>query len=204
MEVNVEKIVQLKPDLVITTSLNDLRVKAKLMSMKINVFEYSYPKTFGEICGQFTQLGIMLGKKQKAEEILAETRIKVKTVTGSVKNTRRPKVFMQIGAKPLWSVPKDNFMNDLIEMAGGINISSISKTGLYSYEQVLKNDPDIIFISDMGISAEKETAKWKKYATINAVKNDRIYLIDSYELCSSNPVFFAKTLETMTRRIREK
>ena len=55
-----------------------------------------------------------------------------------VKNLPKPKVFIQIGARPLFTATKDSFINDLIKLAGGINIASFAKTGLYSRERVIK------------------------------------------------------------------
>jgi len=49
----------------------------------------------------------------------------------------------------------------------------------------------------MGILADKEKEIWKKYENLNAVKNNRIYIIDAYKLCSPTPVSFVETLEEL-------
>jgi iron complex transport system substrate-binding protein len=53
----------------------------------------------------------------------------------------------------------------------------------------------------MGIMAEEEKKNWERYRTINAVKNGRIYIIDSYKLCSPTPVSFVSTLEELVKII---
>ena len=56
----------------------------------------------------------------------------------------------------------------------------------------------------MGLEAEKEMKKWKKYKTMNAVKNNRIYILDSYQLCSPTVINFSKTLNTLMKLFNEK
>ena len=53
----------------------------------------------------------------------------------------------------------------------------------------------------MGVVGEEEKANWQKYHTINAVKNKRIVIIDSYKIGSPTPISFAKTLEEMVSLI---
>ncbi len=197
IEQDLEKILTLKPDLVIASSLTNPKTIKKLNNLGIKVVQFRYAKNFNEICQQFLELGKIVGKKKGAEKIIEEVRgkvelIKKKTITrNSVKAGQ--KVFVQIGAKPLFTATKDSFINDFIEFAGGINIAN-TKTGLYSREAVVSQNPDVIIITTMGIVGDNEKKIWKKYKTINAVKNNRIYIVDSYKLCSPTPISFAETL----------
>ena len=87
------------------------------------------------------------------------------------------------------------FINDYIEFAGGINIAKDAKEGIYSREQVLKANPDVIIITTMGIAGEEEKELWQKYKVLNAVKNGQIYIIDTDKITSPTPMTFVKTLE---------
>jgi len=49
----------------------------------------------------------------------------------------------------------------------------------------------------MGIMGENEKKLWQRYKPINAVKNNKIYIIDSYKLCSPTPVSFVQTLKEL-------
>lgn len=201
VEMNVEKIFNLKPDLVLATSLTNPKAKEKLKKLGIKVITFSEPRSFNQICEQFLELAKLGGKEKEAEEIIHKTKASVDIIKKRVKNLQRPKVLVQVGSKPLFVATGNSFINDYIEFAGGINIARNAKVGIYSREQVLKNNPDVIIIVTMGIVGEKEKEIWDKYKTLNAVKNDRIYIIDSYKLCSPTPVSFGEALEEIAHML---
>ncbi|MBN1384251.1 MAG: ABC transporter substrate-binding protein [Elusimicrobia bacterium] len=203
MEVNIEKIIDLKPDLVLATGLTKPEQINKLKSLGIRVLSFSIykNKTFSQICEQFMELGEIVGNKEKAEQIVRKAKKKVKSIHNKTKNLSNPKILMQIGAKPLWIATKDSFLNDFIVLAGGENIGHSGRNGLYSREKVLEQNPDMILIITMGIVSDEEKEIWQKYNTLNAVKNNRIYIIDSYKVCSPTPESFAETLEEIAKLI---
>ena len=204
IEVNLEKIVSLQPDLVLATSLTNLKAKEKLKNLGVKIITFPPAKSFREICEQFLELGRIVGKEKEAEEIVGQAKMRVNTIEEKVKNLPKQRVFVQIGARPLFTATRDSFVDDFVELAGGINIAQNSKSGLYSREKVLKDNPDIIIIVTMGIVGEGEREIWRKYKTLRAVKNNRIYIIDSYKLCSPTPVSFVEALEEITNILHPK
>ena len=197
VEVNLEKIVSLKPDLVLATPLTNRKAIEKLKNLGIAVVVFPAAKTFIQICSQFLELGKFTGKEKQAEEIAKRVKSKAVTIKNAIENLRKPKVFIQIGAKPLFAATGASFVNDFIEFAGGINIAKEAKTGIYSREQVLMKNPDVIIIATMGIAGEKEKGVWKRYKSLKAVEKNRIYIIDSYKLCSPTPISFVETLKEL-------
>jgi len=203
-KVNLEKVMILRPDLVLASSLTNSEQVEKLKNLGIRVTTFSTARSFSQICDQFLELGRIVGKEKEAERILSQSRKKMNSITGRGKNLPKPKVFVQVGAKPLFAVTNDSFVNDFIKFAGGINIASGAKTGLYSREKVLEQNPDVIIIVTMGIVGEEEKKIWRKYKTLNAAKNDRIHIIDSYKVCSPTPVSFVEVLEEIVGLIHAK
>jgi iron complex transport system substrate-binding protein len=51
----------------------------------------------------------------------------------------------------------------------------------------------------MGIVGEREKEVWLRYKTIDAVKNRRIFSLDSYRVCSPTPVSFVETVKELAR-----
>ncbi|MFC2048932.1 ABC transporter substrate-binding protein, partial [Elusimicrobiota bacterium] len=80
---------------------------------------------------------------------------------------------------------------------GGINIAKKAKNGLYSREEVLKNNPDVIFIITMGIIGAREKERWSAFSALKAAKNDRIHIIDAYDICSPSPAALDKSVENI-------
>lgn len=194
-EVNIEKVFNLKPDLVLATTLTNPKAKEKLKNLGIKVITFSTPKDFKDICKQFLELGRLVGKEKEAENIVKSVEDKAALIREKVKDLYKPKVLVQVGARPLFVATGQYFVNDYIEFAGGINIAKGAKEGIYSREQVLKANPDVIIITTMGIVAEEEKEVWQKYKTLSAVKNGRIYIIDTDKLTSPTPASFVGTLE---------
>jgi len=199
IEVNVEKVISLKPDLVFAVSLTSPKIKEKLKNLGIKVIAFSTPKDFNGICKHFLELGKLVGKVKEAEEIVKSAQNKADSIKQKVKNLYHPKVLVQVGARPLVVATGSYFVNDYIEFAGGINIAKEAKEGIYSREQVLRANPDVIIIVTMGIVGEEEKEIWKKYKTLNATKNDRIFIVDSYKFCNPTPVSFVETLQEMVK-----
>lgn len=204
VEASVEKIVFLKPDLVIAVSLTNRRQVEKLKSLGIKVIVFPYAKNFSGICDQFTKIGKIVGQEERAADVVSQAREKVRAVTEKVKDLSSPKVFVQVGSRPLFSVNKDSFIHDLVTLAGGVNIAKDSKVGFYSRERVIRDNPDCIIVVGMGIEGEKERKVWRRYKTLRAARNNMIHTVDSYGICSPTPLTFAKSLDKMARILHPK
>lgn len=195
IEINLEKLVSLKPDLVLATSLTDPRAVNKLKKLGIRVVCFSTSQSFAQLCEQFLELGKITGREAVAESLIEKAKQKVDSLKKKTNSLPKPKVLVQVGAKPLWVATQNSFINDYIELAGGENIGPSDGSGLYSREKVLNQNPDVIIIATMGIVGEEEKKTWQKYKSLNAVKRGKIYIFDSDKLCSPTPVSFAETLE---------
>jgi len=201
IEVNLEKAVSLKPDLVLAIPLTSPKTVEKLKNLGIKVITFSTPKDFEGICKQFLELGKLVGKEKEAEDVVKSAEGRLALIRKKVKDLYKPKVLVQVGARPLFVATGRYFINDYIELGGGINIARDAKEGIYSREQVLKSDPDIIIIVTMGIVGEDEKEIWEKYKTLNAAKNGRIFIVDSYNFCNPTPVSFMETLEKIVEML---
>lgn len=170
VEVSVEKIVGLKPDLILATSLTDRRAKERFRQLGMNVVVFPEAKNFNEVCQQFLYLGKIVGKEEKARKIVGEAKREVNSIAGKVKGITKPKVFLEIGTKPLFTVTRDSFVNDFIVLAGGINIAAEARSGLYSREKVVEQNPDVIIVVSMGVAADQEKKVWQKFGTCPRLK----------------------------------
>ena len=138
-----------------------------------------------------------MGAEARAKQLVTRAQKEAASIRTQVAGLEKVKVFWQLGAKPLFAATKKYFTNDYIEYAGGINIAADAPSGIYSREEVLKKNPQVIVIVTMGIAGEQEAETWKTYTTIDAVKNNRIYIVDSYTYCSPTPGGFVKALREL-------
>ncbi|NQT00372.1 MAG: ABC transporter substrate-binding protein [Candidatus Omnitrophica bacterium] len=201
LDINLEKIMQLQPDLVLATSLTNQKDIRKLRSLGVRTVAFGRAKSFAEICEHFLTLGRYLGKEKEAATIINQAQVRVKIIKEKVREKEQLKVFIQVGAKPLITVSRDSFFNDLIEFAGGINVAGDALSGLYSREKVVKDNPDAIIITTMGITGDAEKTTWESFSSINAVKSGRIYIVDEYQYCSTSPLDFVQALVQMVQML---
>ncbi len=201
-DVNIEKIVRLKPDLVLTTSVINHNDIEKLKKLRLKTINFSAPRNFLEICDQLLRLGNVTGREKEAADIVKEASSRVSAIEARVGNLPKPKVFVQTGARPLYTANGGSFVHDYIVRAGGINIAAGacggSDYGTYARERVIKDNPDVILIATMGVVGEEEKTIWKKFRGLNAVGNNRIYIVDADRLCSPTPLSFAEMLGEIT------
>jgi ABC-type Fe3+-hydroxamate transport system substrate-binding protein len=199
LEVNVEKIVSLRPDLVIASPLTDHKQLQKLQAVGIRVEILPAPQDFQALCIGFLQLARLVEKEEQAREIINKAEEELSSIKGKVKGLSKPRVFVQIGERPLVAAGGDSFINDFVTFAGGVNIARGVKTSVYSREEVVRKNPDIIIIAKMGLAGEEEKAAWVKYKTIRAVQTERIYSVDPYRFCSPTPLSFVKQVRELVR-----
>lgn len=198
VKVNLEKAMLLKPDLVLTSSLTSPETKRSFEKLGVEVMYFPYPKSYDEMCRYLLLLGEKIGRKELAEKLVSDSRARLAKVMATVpKSDKKPRVFMQIGANPLFTVVPNTFMQNFIDFAGCANIASDLTIGSITREGVLVRNPDVIFVILMGSLSADEKDKWETYKSLNAVKNNKIFVLDSEKTCSPTPMDFTEALEEM-------
>jgi ABC-type Fe3+-hydroxamate transport system substrate-binding protein len=202
IQVNYEKAALLKPDLIITTTLTKAKTIETFKKLGIKVLVFENPRSFEEICKQFIHLGEKVGKKKKAEAIIKDAKSRIVKIKKQVPEDAKPqKLFMQLGANPLFAVVPNEFMNDYITYSGNTNIASDLKIGSINKETVFIRNPDIIVVVLMGTLGKEEKEKWLKYKNLNAVKKNQVFVLDADKACSPTPFSFVETLEDLIKMI---
>ena len=205
IQVNYEKAVMLKPDLVITTTLTKPKTIDTFRKLGVEVLVFETPASFSEICEQFISLGEVVGKKKQAEEIIAGAQQQVAAIRQKIPpGAPKQKIFMQIGANPLFTVVPNTFMNDFINFTATENIASGLTIGSINREAVLARNPDIIVVVLMGLAGEEEKERWESYKSLSAVKKKQVFIVDADRTCSPTPLSFVEALDELVSLIYKK
>ncbi len=195
VNVNIEKVFALQPDLVLAMQLTKPQDVAAMKRLGIKVEMISSPKSFDEICEQTIHIGKLIGSEDSAQKIIQQTKHTVDSLKQiCLEISDHPKIFFQIGANPIFTVLENTFMNDYILFCNGKNIANGMAHGTMTRESVLVKNPDVIIIATMGGFGIEEQNIWKSYSGMSAAKNDKVFLINSETACSPTPVNFAKAL----------
>ena len=177
---NIEKILSLRSDIIFCTGLEQASVIGKLKRLNLEVY-VSDPSNTKELFVSIKEMARLTNREKNGDMLINEMKKGIASIQSKVKlipEEERPRVFIEFWNDPLMSAGRDSFIDELIRLAGGINIAH-DTTKAYSYfspEQVVKRDPDCIILAYMvnedAAKAIRERLGWKE---ILAVKNNRIY-----------------------------
>jgi iron complex transport system substrate-binding protein len=194
---NIEAILSLKPDLIIATpdGYSKERVE-KLDAAGMSAFVVN-PRNIDGVLETMLMLGKVTGKEDNAKRVVKELAIRVRAVkekAAAIPMEIRPKVFYEVGHDPIITAGPETFVDNIITEAGGINIAADANTDWprYSVEAIITKEPDIIITaphtsSDGDDNKETRLNVWRRFRTIPAVQNNRIYPMDSNILLRPGP-----------------
>lgn len=183
VDLNVEMIVSLSPDLVISTADgNQPGVVETLAKAGIPVFVV-YPRNLRQVIQTIVDIGEVCGVADKARALAGELSARVDSIAAKTAQLDRPLVFLQVNPKPIMTVNGTTFSSDLIRLAGGRNMAAEEPISYprISIEEVIRRKPEVIIVSSMERGGEFEEIKrqWLKLDIIPAARNDRVHLVDS-------------------------
>jgi iron complex transport system substrate-binding protein len=204
VHLDLEKIVSLRPDLCIAIKDgNPKAVTSRLESLNIPVYAVD-PKNLKTVMKTITEIGVFLNAVEEAHSVVQNMKSRIQRVQTKTANvTDRPRVFFQIGISPIVSVGTHTFAHELIELAGGKNLSKGPiPYPRFSREQVLSLSPEVFIITSMSRNAifERVKKEWSKWPSLPAVRNHRIHLEDSNLFDRPTPRL-VDGLENLVRRI---
>ena len=193
-------LVALQPDLVVAP--NDFLkpdVVAKLDQLKIPVFILADKNVEG-IFVHIQTLGRIVGRSSKADTVAMQLRQQIAVIQQRIHGRVPVRTLYVLNSQPLITVGPGSFIDQLIGIAGGINIAAKTATPYprLSMEAVLQEDPEALVFpvgKAEGIS-ESEQQAWRQWSTMTAVKKDRLHQISADWLNRPGPRI-AKGLESL-------
>ncbi len=195
VEFNIEKVIKLSPELVLATPLTSSLLLKRLEEIGIKVIVFKTPETFQELCDQFLILSEILGAYDKGQKIAKYAKKKIEEIAKRPKK-QKTRVFIQVGINPIWAAGEKTFIGEALKIAGGENIFK-GRGGPVSEEWILKENPEVIFIMDMGLKGKEMINIWKRFKEMEAVKKNRIYVLNSNLYCSPTPISFVEGVENL-------
>lgn len=180
---DVEKIVALRPDLCLAIrDGNPRHVAEKIDRLGIPIYVVD-PRNLRGIMESVTGIGDILGAREKAAALVRDMSHRIDRVKARVaETTGRPGVFFQIDAAPIISVGTNTFIHELIQMAGGINLTAGAVPyPRVTWEEILHLQPEITIISSMagGHSPESLKSEWQRWRQLPSVRTGRVYVVDA-------------------------
>jgi iron complex transport system substrate-binding protein len=147
--VSAEKVLALKPDLVIADQ--GISGLSGLKALHIPVLTLE-PKTVAGVYHDIRLVGLATGRSQEAGRVIARLKAEMARIEAKVRRVHtRPTVFYDLGG--LYTAGPGNFINSLISLAGGRNVAArLSSTPWpqVTAEQVVAENPAVILVDPSG------------------------------------------------------
>ena len=187
-EPSIEKIVELKPDIVIASTHFRKETIQKLEELGINVAVFYGAESFEGVYDTIEKVGKVLNADENSQKLVSEMKLKVQNVQDRVKDKPKPSVYyvVSFGKTGDYTAGKDTFIGQMLEMAGGKNAADDAKGWAYSLEKLTEKKPEIMICSKY-YDSKQGIENANGYKDLEAVKKGKLYEIDSNLLDRQGP-----------------
>jgi iron complex transport system substrate-binding protein len=183
LDINIEVLLALSPEIVVLYPEQYQQVK--LLEKQAFILVVKHNRLI-DLFRSIQNIGWVLHAENEADGLVLSIKNELNNISQCVKGRNRSRTLIIAGRnvdelKNMYIVGKNDFLNDLLEIAGGVNVynGSVNYPNI-SLESVIFLNPDFIFeISAFyeGIADEKIFALWSPYNMISAVRNKQIKIV---------------------------
>jgi iron complex transport system substrate-binding protein len=187
LDPDVERILSMRPDLVLTYG-SQTTLEAQLARAGIKVFSYRHGGVAGILQG-LRAVGAATGHAAEGERTARELQGRLDAVRAKVQSYRRPRALLVFGRQPqslqqMYVSGGTGFLNDLLDIAGAANVfADVRRESVQpSQETVLTRAPEVILevrasnpLTAAQMTAERRT--WAPLASIPAVRDNSIHFL---------------------------
>lgn len=195
LEINVEKVLELNPDLALlsaTTYKNSKETIEQFKKAGIDVVIVPDSNSFEDAYDTINLIAKATGTTDKADSIIQDMKKEVAEIKESVKGIKDKKsVWLEVSSAPdLYTTGKNTFLNEMLEILNAENIAA-DQTGWVNMneEMVVKRNPDVI-ITTYGYyidNPEEKVYARKGWSNVTAVKEKQVYDIDNDTVSRPGP-----------------
>lgn len=200
---DIEKIVSLKPDLVIGFSDIQKDIASELIGRGLNVL-VTNQRSLNEILNNILLLGRLIGEESKAKALIKKFEEKL-SVFKSMSSSfpRRPKVYFEEWDNPRYSCIQ--WVSELIEACGGENvfktkIGAMAREREVTDEEIRMANPDIIFGCWCGKKVKIDSFT-QRYPLVTAVQKKFVWELSPAVFLQPGPALFLDGLDQIFEKI---
>lgn len=191
MKYDTEKMIALKPDVVIAHTFVDQNAIKQLEDAGLKVFVINSATSFKDVYSDIEQIAMVMGVKEKGDQLVKEIKDKIASVEGKVKDAKeKPAVYFEISPRPeIYTAGSDTFQQEIMNAAGIDNVFKDQKGWVkISEEEVIKRNPKVITTTvNYGDDPIKEIPTRKGWDQIAAVKDKKVFYLDADVMSRPGP-----------------
>ena len=210
LDPDTERILSLKPDLVITYG-SQADLQAQMKRARVATFDYRHGG-LSHILVTMRELGARTGHAGEADKAVAAIEARLAAVRARVAGKRRPRTLLVFSREPktlrnMYVSGGRGFLHDMLEIAGGEDVfDDVDKESVQvSTETILARAPEVILELrpeeiPAGQPMQEELASWSRLASVPALRNKRVHFIAGHAVTVPGPRV-AESVERMARAL---
>lgn len=199
---NLERIIELEPDLIINYGQVDEEMKARLEEANILIIEY-LPESIEEVIETIKSIAVITGREEEGIKLTEEMLEKKAEIEEKIKGLETKRVFYEVWPDPLMTAGPGSFIDQLINLANGENIAkdAIGEYPQFDLEELVEKNPQVYIGTDHGMEIDLDAiAQRPGYQGIEAIENKAVYLLDGDILSRTGPRII-EALELLAKAI---
>jgi iron complex transport system substrate-binding protein len=186
-EPSLEAILALRPDVVLTaTGANKRETADRLSALGVPVY-VTDTQRLEDVFRTLRHLGELFAVPETAMSVDTKLRGELEAVRGEVAHLPPVPTLVAIWDKPLYVAGHGTFVDDLLALAGGKNVTGdASGFAVYPIESILKAAPELIVVPLHGRN-EAPLASWQRWRDLPAVRANRVLGVSDALICRAGP-----------------
>jgi iron complex transport system substrate-binding protein len=191
---DVERIIALKPDLVIVYGTqSDLRAQMERANIPVFLYQHS---GLPDITATIRELGARIGSVKESSVLADRIDAEIAAVTRRVGGRPRPRTLLVFGRdaetlRGIYASGGIGFLHDMLEAAGGTNVfADVMRQSIQTTSELaIARAPEVIVEIgvDTASSSSRNLRAWDSLGSIPAVRNKRIYLLRGDGMMNPGP-----------------
>lgn len=211
LDPDVERILSLKPDLVIVYA-TQIDLRAQLARAGVAIFDYKHGG-LADVLSAIRALGARVGHPEEADRVATAVEGRIESVRRRVAGRPRPRTLLVMGRDPftlraIYASGGVGFLHEMLEAAGGTNVfADIHREAVQATsELVLARAPEVIlelrgeFPSISQADLERDRKTWWVLPSVPAVRADRVYNLSGAPFVVPGPRV-AEAVEAIARTL---
>ena len=177
LNIRAEPILAVNPDVLLTQTARKHFETVRKLSPDICIAHFRI-ETLADIGSAMARIAEIVGRPDVGRRAKAEFLAKLKNVRKRAAGLDRPRVMFVTGYKNPLAAGKATFINELIELAGGVNAAGEKYSGWKraSIESILKLAPDVI-VCEADPATEAEARRYFENLTASGGRKTRVYTV---------------------------
>ena len=182
-DANLEKIVQLQPDLILTNGPTQQRFAVPLKNLGYAVVSL-WPRDMAGLVKDFLLLGELLGQDHKAQSFIDDMQRRFNAIATKAQAMPKRRAYLQMWTEPLITVGKVSFTDWLVSAAGGVNIFGDMSfdSGQIGLESLIQRNPEVLIFLAEQAAFVKTLPRRPGWSSIRGVRDGHFCFIEEPDI----------------------